>query len=234
MIVTVKVLDETVKVSCGNGRQNFKWLGSVVQSRIKQYGVLKNKFQEDHYIVTEIRNTDGQLLNPLDLLTEHAIGDNLSCTATVVSSFPVDEWENPEMGDWVRIANVKSEIGMNWANEVQAWRESVDKVKKSSSAKADGSTETSSNMLLHRALPPNSNLIQIGFDFSQSDINSAFDLDWSVMKWDWLQPTDMQKSLLGDVMKTNYALVCNVFAHYSGVGQGNALFNYFPVDFEFV
>jgi len=74
---------------------------------------------------------------------------------------------------------------------------------------------------LHRAQPQTSNFIQIGFDFTESGIDYAFDLDWSVMKWDWLQPSELLKNQLGDVLKQNYTSLCNLFAHYCGVGQGN-------------
>ena len=216
MIVNVKVYDANVKISCGNGRQNFKWLASVVQARIKQYGVLKHRFEKDTYIITEIRNTSGQLLNPADLLCEHAPSGNLEVTAVIATSFPVDEWENPEMGDWMRSAFVKSDIGVNWVTEIEAWRDSLTKMKASS--KGEGGQDA--NIMLHRAQPQSSNFIQIGFDFTETDINSAFDLDWSIMKWDWLQPSELLKNQLGDVLKTNYALICNIFAHYCGVGQG--------------
>jgi hypothetical protein len=217
MIINVTVKDAVVKISCGNGRQSIRWLGAVVQARIKQYGVLKNKFEEDNYIVTEIRNADGQLLNPSDLLCEHTPTDTLNVVATVASSYPVDEWEIPEMGDWLKSAYVKSKIGLHWTSEIEAWRESLKTLKAAQEAGADKET----NILVHKAHPPSSNLVQIGFDFSESDINSAFDLDWAVMKWDWLQPSELLKNQLGDALKSNYAMVCNFFTHYCGVGQGN-------------
>jgi len=216
MIIKVKVQGATITISCGNGRQTFRWLGSVVQARIKQYGVLKNRYEEDNYIVTEIRNGNDQLINPADLLLEHAGSGTLEVTAIVTSHFPVDEWEIPEMGDWLKGAHVKSKIGSQWMSEIEAWRGSLQNMKDATN-RGEGQE---SNVLLHRAQPQTSNLIQIGFDFTESDINSAFDLDWSVMKWDWLQPTELLKNQLGDVLKRNYASVCNLFAHYCGVGQG--------------
>ena len=216
MIIKVKVRDAVINISCGNGRQTFRWLGSVIQSRIKQYGLLKNRFEDENYIVTEIRNRDNQLLNPADLLVEHAEGSNLEVIAIVASSFPVDEWEIPEMGDWLKGAHIKSKIGSQWMSEIEAWRDSLKTMKDATNR---GGHE--SHVLLHRAQPQTSNFIQIGFDFTESDIDSAFDLDWSVMKWDWLHPSELQKNQLGDVLKQNYASVCNLFAHYCGVGQGN-------------
>lgn len=216
MIVNVKVQDSNIKVSCGNGRQTFRWLGSVVQARIKQYGVLRRKYEEDNYIVTEIRNAEGLLLNPADLICEHTASDTLSVIAIVSSSFPVDEWEIPEMGEWLKGATIKSDVGQHWVSEIEAWRESL----KSLNAAHNSGEDIETNILVHKAHPPSSNLIQIGFDFSESDINSAFDLDWTVMKWEWLQPSDLLKNQLGDALKSNYAMICNFFTHYCGIGQG--------------
>jgi hypothetical protein len=218
MIINVKVRDATVKISCGNGRQTIRWLGSVVQARIKQYDVLRKNFEEDNYIVTEIRNADGLLLNPADLICEHASSDTLTVIATVVTTFPVDEWEIPEMGDWLKGATIKSKTGQHWFSEIEAWRDSL----KSLQAAQNAGEDVETNILVHKAHPPTSSLIQIGFDFSESDINSAFDLDWAVMRWDWLQPTELLRNQLGDALKSNYAAICNVFTHYCGVGQGSA------------
>ena len=217
MIIKVKVLNSTINISCGNGRQTVRWLGSVVQARIKQYGVLKNRFEDENYIVTEIRNGEGHLLNPADLLFEHAKDGSLEVTAVVTSSFPVDEWEIPELGDWLKSAHVKSKIGSQWMSEIEAWRGSLKAMNNVNSSRGEGQE---SNVLLHRAQPQTSNLIQIGFNFTDVDINSAFDLDWTIMRWDWLQPSELLKNQLGDVLKRNYSSVCNIFAHYCGIGQG--------------
>lgn len=218
MIVHVTVRGASIKISCGNGRQTIRWLGSVVQARIEQYGVLRKSYEQDHYIVTEIRNTDGQLLNPADLICEHAASDTLSVTAIVASSFPVDEWEIPEMGEWLKAATIKSKTGQHWVSEIEAWRESL----KTFTAAQNAGEDAEKNILVHKAHPPSSSLIQIGFDFSESEINAAFDLDWTIMKWDWLLPSELLKSQLGDVLKSNYAMVCNLFTHYCGTGQGKS------------
>jgi hypothetical protein len=70
MIIEVKVKDRMVSVSVGDGKQTFKWLASVVQARIQQYGVLKSRFEDDNYIVTEVRNRSGELIYaPMHLYT---------------------------------------------------------------------------------------------------------------------------------------------------------------------
>ncbi|KAJ1437193.1 hypothetical protein B484DRAFT_392916, partial [Ochromonadaceae sp. CCMP2298] len=183
MIIEVKVKDQNVSISVGDGKQTFKWLASVVQARIQQYGVLKSRFENDNYIVTEVRNKSGELINPADRLYEHADLGKCSVTAIVATSFPVgmtaftvfitvfitvftpvftvsitiftvftvftvftlsitvfnvfitvftvfitvftvDEWENPQMGEWMKSAVVKSGVGANWHSEIDAWRDS--------------------------------------------------------------------------------------------------------------
>lgn len=216
MIVKVQVCNKQIRISVGDGKQTIKWLAAVVQARIQHFGLLRTAFQEKNHLVTEIKNTVGELLDPKDSIYEHATGDILAVIATVVNSYPLDEWENPEMGDWMKSAFVRSSAGVSWANEIEAWRTSLERVK-ASNAEA-GSHE--GNIIVQRTQPQASNLIQIGFDFTESDINAAFDLDWGVMHWEWLSPSEHRKNQLGDVMKTHYALICNLFAHYCGKGQG--------------
>lgn len=220
MIVNVAVKDKSIKVSVGDGKQTFKWLASVVQSRIAQYNLLKNHYEKDSHIVTEIRNHAGELINPGDCIFEHYGPSGLNVTATISTSFPIDDWENPDMGDWMRVAYIKSEIGQHWATEMEAWRDSLRRMKELQGSTGDAADSHMNNLIVQRAMPPPSNLITIGYNFSESDINSAFDLDWGTMKWQWLKPTDHEKSALGDVLKSYYSLVCNLFAHYCGTGQG--------------
>lgn len=46
------------------------------------------------------------------------------------------------------------------------------------------------------------------------------------MHWDWMawwQPNglgELEKSRLGALLKDEYSIICNVFAHYAGVGKG--------------
>jgi len=219
MILEIKVKDKVVKISVADGRQTFKWLATVVQARVKQYGVLRSSFEKEDYLVTEIQNSDGEVINPSDRLFEHFVEGtgNPQFTAVVATTFPVDEWDNPHMGDFMRTSLVHSEVGVHWVNEIEAWRDSLHKMDDSHYRGERGQANT--NIMLQRAQPASSNLIQIGFDFTSEDIESAFDLDWSTMKWDWFHPSDLLKSQLGDVLKRHYALVCNVFAHFCGIGQ---------------
>lgn len=107
-----------------------------------------------------------------------------------------------------RSAYVKSDIGSHYAEELDAWRNNLRAIDRHEEGVMIGSGSTST-------------FIKVGFDFSDDDIDSAFDLDWGNMKWGWLGAvSDSQKNAIGDVMKSNYRLFCNVFAHYCGIGQG--------------
>ena len=102
MIIKVNAGEITIDVSVGDGRQTFKWLAGVVQQRITQYHMRRKRFETENYIVTELKNTSGELLNPTDLIYEHGHAEGFTIGATLVSNYPVDEWDNPDMGDWMR------------------------------------------------------------------------------------------------------------------------------------
>ena len=106
---------------------------------------------------------------------------------------------------------MKTEVGKQFTNELAAWRTAL--------KKNTGSEDSSGAGAVMR--PSESAFIKVGYDFSATDIDSAFDLDWPVMKWDWLHPTETQKNLMGDALKNRYALICNIFAHFCGTGQGS-------------
>lgn len=217
LVVEVQIAHSKVlKISCGDGQQSIKWLASVVQSRIKDNQLFRNNFEEENFLVTEIRNAEGELLNPDDRIFEHVVDNKLGVSATVVSNYPVDEWENPEVGDFIKVANIKSDIGSNWVNEIEAWRNSLQKIKTTNTLGLYNNNVLSPRM---RQVESTSTLIKIGHGFSEEDIISAFELDWSSMSWGWLNPTEYQRNVLGDTLKRNYSIFCNIFAHYCGQGQ---------------
>ena len=218
MIVKVKLLDTSFDVPVGNGHQTFKWLASVIQGRINSNKMLLKKIGNASYIVTEVRNTFDELLNPTDMIFEHSGPNGLVVTAITSTSYPVDEWENPDPGDWLKGAYIQSKAGKHWAIEIDAWRESLKQLK----AAHNGDTEVDYDKMLTQRFEPQSTttFIKIGFDFSESDIASAFSLDWNNMRWSWLKLSDSEKNATGDALKKSYAMICNVFAHYCGIGQG--------------
>ncbi len=227
MKVRVMVRDHHVDISAGNGSQSFQWLASVVQSRLKQYNILRKSLEDDSYIVTEIRNTGGELINPKDKLYEHAGPSGLVVTATVATSYPVDDWENPHMNDWMQTGYVHSGIQQHWSQEIEAWRINLQHVKDTVGGDFESINAT---LLAQKAVPPSSQLIKIGFDFTQAEVELAFNLDWQAMQWKWLSSStgitnsgnlDLLKSKIGDILKERYALICNIFTHYAGVGKGD-------------
>lgn len=228
MKVRVMVRDHHVDISAGNGSQSFQWLASVVQSRLKQYNILRKSLEDDSYIVTEIRNGNGELINPKDKLYEHAGPTGLTVTATVATAYPVDDWENPQMNDWMQAGYVHSGVHQHWSQEIDAWRTNLQHIKETTGGVGDFQS-LNATLLAQKVMPQSAQLIKIGFDFTQADVELAFNLDWQAMQWKWLSAStgitnagnlELLKSKIGDILKDQYALICNIFTHYAGVGKG--------------
>lgn len=185
-----------------------------MQGRLKTMNVLRRSLETDQYIVTEVRNTNGELINPKDKIYEHAGPSGLVVQASISTAFPVDDWENPAMNDWMQAGYVHSQAGQHWVKEINVWRSNLAQLK---SSEQHGDLNTS--LLAQRVLPQTSRLIKIGFDFSEADVETAFNLDWKGMQWDWVPLGEAGKSAVGDLLKGSYSLVCNVFAHYAGTGK---------------
>jgi hypothetical protein len=66
-----------------------------------------------------------------------------------------------------------------------------------------------------------SSLVFVG-NFTVRDINSAFEVDWQQMTWDWLgvSETDAELREIKLVLRNNYGLVCKIFSHYCGTAKG--------------
>lgn len=283
MRVKVRVSDQELTISCGNGQQTFQWLATVVQQRLTEHGILRKSLQPENYIVTELRNAEGELINPKDRLYEHTSPSGLSLSATISNTFPTDSWENPVYNDWMTYAYLHADTNLNYAKEMEKWRTSLDDITTKGSTSevyglsSDAAVAVSSNeeakrvkvnntLLAAKAIAMTPSLggsaggagasnrfIKVGFDFSDADVELAFNLDWQIMSWSWLQgfqpftaamkrrPTttegeetplvppqsafppitfnEVVKNKLGDVIKSNYALICNVFAHFAGVAK---------------
>lgn len=218
MKVRVLVRNEQIDISCGDGRQSFQWLAAAIQGRLKHFNVLRKGLETDQYIVTEIRNTSGELINPKDKLYEHAGPSGLIVRATVEVTFPVDSWENPVMNEWMEAAYTHSQSGHHWAHEIEVWRDNLAELKAAAPKGAD--VDYNTLLLAKKVLPAASQLIKIGFDFTAADVETAFNLDWRGMDWSWIPLGEIEKSKLGDILKSSYSLICNIFAHYAGIGKG--------------
>lgn len=214
------VRGQQVDISCGDGKQTFQWLASAVQERLKIFNTLRRELETDQFIVTEIRNTSDELINPKDRLYEHAGQAGLTVHATVETSFPVDDWENPVMNEWMEASYVASQAGQHWAKEIAVWRENLEQLK--SSTPKGASVNLNTTLLAKKIQPQTSRLVKIGFDFTEADVEVAFNLDWQGLQWSWASLKDSQKSRIGDTLRKSYSLVCSLFNHFAGEGKGNA------------
>ena len=112
-------------------------------------------------------------------------------------------WGNPIYDGWMVGALLKSDTSVQWANEMEAWRDRLDKDIDSAGRPIVGGQQPSS-------------LIQIG---EEPDLEQAFDLDWSQMRWAWLPTlTEAQRASLRFALKANYGLIISIFLHYCGPG----------------
>lgn len=227
-VVKVLAQGHEIDISCGKGEQSFQWLATVIQQRLKHFNVLRKSLQQEQFLVTEIRNAGGELINPKDKLYEHIGLSGLTVHATIETSFPVDDWENPQLNDWMQAAFVHSVTGQQWAGEIEGWRTNLEEVKqqqesedlRSHAGNLSARDRAQTTLLTRKMLPTSSTLVKIG-DFSEADVESAFNLDWQAMTWQWTSSpwSESQKSRLGLILKENYGLICHIFAHYAGVGQ---------------
>lgn len=72
MIVTVNINSVEVKVSVGNGLQNFRWLAKTVEGRVRHFNLLRTTNAPDTIVLNGFTNSIGELINPMDKLCEHA------------------------------------------------------------------------------------------------------------------------------------------------------------------
>jgi hypothetical protein len=120
----------------------------------------------------------------------------------------------------------------NWAKEMEVWRQNLQDIKSNPNdpfgfmSDATKSINYNTTLLAAKATPQSARLIKIGFDFTDADVELAFNLDWQIMDWTWLGSSlnEHSRVKLGDVIKLNYSLICNIFAHYAGVGKGIEFF----------
>lgn len=127
--VSISDSEEKMSFKVKEGKQTFKWLAQVVQSRLTTPSSTRIITAEETNckLVSAIQTTDNELINPRDCIADHADKDGLcKCVATVVTSFPSDVWGNPVYGDWTTAAYLRSELGMQWAADMTKWRERLE------------------------------------------------------------------------------------------------------------
>ena len=103
--VKVLVNGSSFDVSVQEGKQTIRWLGVVIQNRLKSS---KNAFDKraESCLVTGLYTTGGDLLDPNQKIQDYAHWDNMSWTieAKTCEKFPADEWGNPSYEDWTAAA----------------------------------------------------------------------------------------------------------------------------------
>ena len=217
ILVIVNVANKSVRFNVGNGHQTFRWLAGVIVDRLKETKLVREEYADNNFVISSLQNENGILLNPKEHIFEHIPSDSkntISIKATLSPNFPSDEWGNPILTPWQVNAFVHSESGFRWATETDAWRERM-----------AGQEEEDESKKAEISISPRmrSSLVQIGEDFNGADLDTAFQLDWKHVKCSWMAESPSVISTitsLGDVLRPRYAVVCNIFAHYCGVGEG--------------
>jgi len=238
VVVEVKVIGgsggsaSVLTLNVKEGQQTFKWLAQVVQAR----STVSNSMSAAR-ICASIMNRDNEMVNPRDMIAEHADADGkCSVQAHLLPSFPSDAYGNPIYDDWVCAAYLRSELGIQWASEMNAWRQRLQAAAVDSSGKLIGGMGAAGGGDLGGASTTSgavgggnpsagssggtNYLIQIG---DEPDPASTFELDWSQMRWQWLDfsgPSHQNTELasLRLVLQEHYHLVIAVFRHYCGSG----------------
>lgn len=91
MIVNVLLNNQFLtKVSVGKGHQSIKWLSFVIQQRIKEMNLLRHIHD---CLVISIKNTQDELINPIDLIYEHQIDGNVTVVIEVNLSIYIQYYE---------------------------------------------------------------------------------------------------------------------------------------------
>ena len=200
MIINVHVKDKVLEVSLGDGEQSFRWLGLVVNARLKSSGVLKKSFEEECRNVLGFTNAEGNVLDPTKRICD-MVEDNESVFADVTDALQSDEYGNPMLTNWQVAAYVHSDLGVQYYSAMEAYRERKQQ---------DDEVEVVTS----------SSLLYVG-DFTFEDITSAFELDWRQLNWDWLDISegDFEYHELKTVLSEHYGLVCRIFSHYCGAGK---------------
>ena len=135
-----------IEISVGEGTQTLKWLAMAVENRIKQYKLLRKVFSQDNVVVVGIQNENGELIDPADKICEHCLGERIDLKVHVkeqvavtcmtdpyfpttpallitimYTQIPSDEHGTPMFTDWMAEAFIRSESGVKWHTESNAW-----------------------------------------------------------------------------------------------------------------
>lgn len=204
--MVIDVNGQNVAIDVQQGKQTFKWLALVLQTRLQG---IQAKSRGPPVLgqgsrVIGLTNMADELLDPRDCIYEHAHWDADNCwelKAQTSASFESDQWGNPVYNDWTSVAYLTSENNFRFQLEMDAWRARLE----------PGQTAAPGGKV-------GSNLIQIG---EAPDEQTAFELDWSAMHWKWLPSltSEVQKAALRSAMAERYSVVLALFRHFCGAGE---------------
>jgi len=197
-----------MNVSTGDGRQNFKWLASVVSERLRKVISTKLKVGDSGVVVVGFTDIHGDEIHPIDMIFEYVPQDanTASFIAKTVEQMPDDEYGNPIFSEFQEIAYVTRDETKRYYRELELWKHQTDKNIDYPEDK-DG-----------RA--PSATLVYVG-QLTQQDLDAAYELDWQRMNWFWFgeSATDRIMAVLKEIYKSNYSMICQVFSHYCGDGR---------------
>ena len=133
--------------------------------------------------MTSIRNAEGEVINPLDMIIEHMLpgAPDVNFSADVVESFELNEHGIPNQTEWMTVAYVSSEHGQryNTAREKHSHAKTAQvETETQASGASNGSNGSNGS---------NAFLTHIGLLDSDQAL-AAFDLDWSQQDWSTIFP----------------------------------------------
>jgi hypothetical protein len=211
MQVKIRILEREIVVEVGNGHQTVRWLAQTVQARIALKKLMRLEFAEEKLIVTAIRNASGDIISPYMEIAEAISDPSIPLKADVSDSTPTDEHGNPVLTQWTLDAYVKSVPGKNFFQGNKGWKRNPSRMRTPGTRGRSGA----GGMLSADGL------VFVG-NMSDSGVLTAFELDWPQIDWGFalqeVSNDDMDR--LKDGIMRCYDVICRLFQHYAGLGQG--------------
>ena len=160
-------------------------------------------------MVAKFKDLEGDEIHPLDLLYQYSSDESsvLTVVAELVDIMPIDEFGNPILSEFQKVAYINSDATKKWNNDLELWNEKNNNTN-------DSQHESKENEDIQ--------YVYIGELSTENDFINAFELDWNKIDWDWfhirnnnIKITDIQK-----ITRLHYKNIYTIFLHYCGYGQG--------------
>jgi hypothetical protein len=187
-----------VEMSLGDGRQTFRWLAKALEARLSVFKTLRDSNSADKCVICAFKNASGELLNPFDMIFEHAEdgAEKVEVWAESQSKIEIDGNGDPVYPEWLSAAFVMSDEGRKWQSSISHFREN------------GHNAEASSNM------------VQVGQVTDGQGAISAFNVDVSNLDFARLgMDKNMLMKVLAESLRPSYAAICGLFAHFSGSAE---------------